>query len=378
MVAGGRRRAAYESAPVFFVSRLSSIGGACGRKAFEAVRIQRCGCYCRLVFTLRVDAETVAGTRWSPSPASESIAWLKLAAASGKHPVFGDPGALARASLAHRDVALLVDLLPRGGDTYLPDLLTPQPGAGVRRGDLMEEQIARIDATTQEDLESQVFTYTGVHWNRPLSTAVRRLAESGRLQRRLANGLLHFWRIALSDGWPELRSIVDQDISHRAKSVVSCGVGRALGDLHPDIGWAGGAVTVAKPWDGELDIVGRDMVLVPGVLSWPDVIVQVDVPGEVVVYYPAHRIGTGRGHKPGAIAQVVGTARAALLADLETARSTAELAGRTGYTAGTVSYHLSALHRAGLVSKVRDGRYVLYQRTPQAMLLLEDVRNSVL
>jgi hypothetical protein len=265
------------------------------------------------------------------------MAWLKLTAASGRHPVFGDPGALARAALAHRDVALLVDLLPQGGDSYLPDLLTPQPGADTRRRDLIDEQIARIEATAQEDLESQVFTYTQIHWSRPLSTATRQLAESGRMQRRLANGLAQFWRVALADSWPELNSIVDQDIVHRAKSVIGQGVGRALGELHPDIDWVGDAVTLAKPWDGEIDIAGQDLVLVPGVLSWPDVIVQVDVPGEVVLYYPANRIGTSRDHKPGTIAQVVGSARAALLADLETARSTAELANRIGYTAGTVS-----------------------------------------
>ncbi|MFI9452565.1 DUF5937 family protein [Amycolatopsis sp. NPDC052450] len=327
------------------------------------------------VFTLRVDTETVSRTRWSPSPASECMAWLKLTATSGRHPVFGDPGSLARASLGHRDVALLVDLLPQDGDTYLPDLLTPQPGAGTRRRDLIDEQIARIEATTQEDLESQLFTYTQTHWSRPLSTGSRRLAESGRLQRRLANGLAQFWRVAMSDGWPELSSIIDQDISHRAKSVVGHGVGRALGELHPDIGWAGDVITLVKPWDGELDIAGRELVLVPSVLSWPDVIVQVDVPGEVVVYYPARRIGTGRDHKPGVVAQVIGSARAALLADLETARSTTELARRTGYTAGTVSYHLKALHRAGLVSKFRDGHYVLYQQTPQAVILLHGTRN---
>ncbi len=327
------------------------------------------------MFTLRVDAETVSRTRWSPSPASEAMAWLKLTAASGRHPVFGDPGAFARTALAHRDVALLVDLLPQGGDTYLPDLLTPQPGTDTRRRDLLEEQIARIETTPQDVLANQVFTYTRIHWSRPLATATRRVAESGRMQRRLANGLAHFWRAALSDGWPELASIIDQDIAYRAKSVIGHGVGRALGELHPDIEWAGDAVTLAKPWDGDLDIAGRELVLVPGVLSWPQVIVQVDVPGEAVLYYPAHRIGTGRRHKPGRIAQVVGAARAALLADLETARSTAELATRIGYTAGTVSYHLSALLRAGLVSKARYGRYVLYQRTSQAVVLMEDARD---
>lgn len=323
------------------------------------------------MFRLRVDAETVARTRWSPSPASESLAWLKLTAASGRHPVFGDPGSLARAALVHPDVALLVDLLPQGGYSYRPDLLTPQPGTDTRPRDLIEEQIARIETTSQEDLETQVLAYTKTHWNRPLSPAARQIAESGRMQRRLANGLAQFWRTALSDGWPELTSIVERDIAYRAKTITGHGVGRALGQLHPDIDWVGDALTLATPWHGEVDVSGRDLVLVPGVLSWPDTIVQADVPGEVVLYYPAHRIGTGRDRGPATMAPVVGATRTALLAQLDTARSTTELATRIGYTAGTVSYHLSALHRAGLVSKVRDGRYVLYQRTSQALALLE-------
>ncbi|WP_370949937.1 ArsR/SmtB family transcription factor [Amycolatopsis sp. cg5] len=322
------------------------------------------------MFTLGVDVETVSRTRWSPSPAAESMAWLKLTAASGTHPVFGDPGPLARASLGHRDVALLVDLLPHSGDIYVPDLLIPRPGAGIRRDELIEEQIGRIEATAQDEVESQVFTYTEIHWSRPLSATTRELVESGRIQRRLANGLARFWRDALADGWPELSAAADRDIAHRAKSVISYGIGRTLGELHPEIGWAGDAITLAKPWDGELDLAGQELVLVPGVLGKPEVTAQVDVPGEAVLYYPARRIGAGRDREPGRIAQVVGAARAALLADLETARSTAELARRIGYTAGTVSYHLSALHRAGLVSKARDGRHVLYQQTSQAAVLL--------
>ncbi|MCG5221187.1 helix-turn-helix domain-containing protein, partial [Streptosporangium sp. KLBMP 9127] len=305
---------------------------------------------------LRVDADTVSRTRLSPSPASESMAWLKLTAASGRHPVFGDPGPLARGSLAHPDVALLADLLPQNGDIYTPDLLTPQPGTDAQRRDLLDEQIAQIEATAQDDLETQVFTYARTHWSSPLRATTRRIAESGRMQRRLANGLARFWRDTLSDGWPELCSIMDQDIAHRATAIATHGVGRALGALHPDIDWAGDAVTLAKSWDGEIDVTGRDLVLAPGVLNWPDVIIQVDVPGQFVLYYPAQRVGASRDRRSGGIAHVVGNARAALLADLETARSTAELATRIGYTPGTVSYHLGALHRARLVTKVRDGR----------------------
>ncbi|GAA3122179.1 ArsR family transcriptional regulator [Streptomyces rectiviolaceus] len=304
------------------------------------------------------------------------MAWLKLTAASGRHPVFGDPGPLARASLAHPDVALLVDLLPQNGDTYRPDLLTPQPGTDAQRRDLIDEQIAQIEAVAQDDLETQVFTHTRTHWNRPLLATTRRIAESGQMQRHLANGLARFWRDTLAEGWPELRSIIHQDIAHRATAIATHGVGRTLGALHPDMAWAGDAITLAKPWDAEIDVVGRDLVLTPSVLSRPAVIIQVDTPGQFVFYYPAQRIGADRDRRSGKIAQVVGNARAALLADLETARSTAELAARTGYTPGTVSYHLSALHRARLVTKARDGRYVLYQRTAHAAGLLEEAHCS--
>ncbi|PSL52857.1 helix-turn-helix protein [Saccharothrix carnea] len=311
----------------------------------------------------------------SPSPASESVAWLRLTAASGRHPVFGDPGPLARASLAHPDVALLADLLPHNGDTYTPDLLTPQPGTDAHRRDLIDEQIAQIEAAAQEDLETQVFTYTETHWSRPLRAATRRIAESGRMQRRLANGLARFWRDTLADGWPELRSIIDRDIAHRATAIATHGIGRTLGALHPDVDWAGDAVTLARSRDGEIDVTGRDLVLAPGVLNWSDVVIQVDVPGQFVLYYPAQRIGAGRDRGSGGIVRVVGNTRATLLSDLDTARSTAELATRLGYAPATVSYHLGALHRARLVTKVRDGRYVLYQRTAQATRLLEEAHD---
>ncbi|MFF7911677.1 helix-turn-helix domain-containing protein [Streptomyces sp. NPDC007914] len=288
--------------------------------------------------------------------------------------MFGHPGPLARASLAHPDVALLADLLPQNGDTYIPDLLTPQPGTDAQRRDLIDEQIAQIEATAQDDLLTQVFTHTRTHWNRPLLATTRRIAESGRMQRHLANGLARFWREALADGWPELSSILDQDIAHRGTAIATQGVGRVIGALHPDMAWAGDAVTLATPWDGEIDVTGRDLVLAPSVLNRPDVVIQVDTPGQFVLYYPAQRIGADRDRRSGRIAQVVGNTRAALLAELETARSTAELAARIGCTPGTVSYHLSALHRARLVTKVREGRYVLYRRTAHAAGLLEAAR----
>jgi DNA-binding transcriptional ArsR family regulator len=67
---------------------------------------------------------------------------------------------------------------------------------------------------------------------------------------------------------------------------------------------------------------------------------------------------------PEGLAGVLGRTRAALLADLAAPRSTTELARRHGITPGGTSQHLGALRRAGLVTGRRDGRSVLYVRTP--------------
>jgi DNA-binding transcriptional ArsR family regulator len=53
-----------------------------------------------------------------------------------------------------------------------------------------------------------------------------------------------------------------------------------------------------------------------------------------------------------------------MLADLAAPRSAAELAERLSLSPATASRHLSALRDAGLVTGRREGRSVLYARTP--------------
>jgi DNA-binding transcriptional ArsR family regulator len=60
-----------------------------------------------------------------------------------------------------------------------------------------------------------------------------------------------------------------------------------------------------------------------------------------------------------------------VLAGADAPVSTTELARRLRITPGGASQHLSALAAAGLVSRRREGREVLYLRTPLAESLLE-------
>lgn len=322
------------------------------------------------MITLRVDADTVTRVRLSYSPASEVMYWLSIAVSGVRHPVFGDPGPLARGALAHPDVALLADLVPPPGVNYLPDFLTPQPGFGEDCAELFDEQIAAVESASQDAVEFQVGAELHATWGRPTPAGVARALESGQVQRRLAAGLARFWKESLAELWPKLQSVLDQDIAARVTTLRTRGLGRVLNTAHPTLSWTGDAILLDKTWSGEHDLRGRDLVLAPAVLSWPRLLVQ--GPPDAVLYLPAQRIGTAVSRSGEDLGAVIGDARALLLAELEEARSTTDLARRLGYTPGTISYHLSAMHRVGLVTKSRDGRFVLYQRTARARALLPD------
>lgn len=327
-------------------------------------------CYRRPVIWLEFGVQTLGSTRLSISPAMEAMAWLKLAASARRHPVFGDPGPVARGVLRHPEVALVVDLLPPAGASYMPDLLTPKPQAGSWK-DILHAQIAEIEATRQDDIDTQVFSTAEKHWGHPPSRRIRRLAESGRLQRRLAAGIAQFWRETLHEDWPSLQAVLDNDIVDRSKVVAAHGIGRVLGGVHPRVLWTGDSLAIDTPHDQIVDLAGHDFVLAPTVLNWPTLMFQIDDAAQATLYYPANRIGNAGRRGPAELTEVIGAVRAALLADLDVARSTAELTTRHSVSASTVSYHLSALHRAKLVIKHREGRHVLYQRTPRADTLIE-------
>ncbi|WP_220377944.1 ArsR/SmtB family transcription factor [Streptomyces inhibens] len=113
-----------------------------------------------------------------------------------------------------------------------------------------------------------------------------------------------------------------------------------------------------------------DITLFPSALahSW---LVSVDPWQERGIYliYPTRRPNgpdrSARGTDP-LLGSVIGHSRSALLADLDVPRTTTQLADRQHLGSSTVSYHLTHLLRAGLVTRVREGSRVYYQRTANA------------
>ena len=74
-------------------------------------------------------------------------------------------------------------------------------------------------------------------------------------------------------------------------------------------------------------------------------------------------------------ARVVGRTRARVLAAVRNPQTTVQVATRIGCATSTASEHLTDLHRAGLVVRRREGRYVYYElseRGRHLLALLED------
>lgn len=305
-----------------------------------------------------LDASTLARVRLASSPAAEAMAWLRLTAGHGTHPVFGDPGAAARSALSDPDAALVAAVLPApGARGYTPDLLTPKPSAGFAG------QLDRIAATPPETVAAQL-AMTGRRFPR----AVRAAVDAGDFATRAARGLDRFWQVAVADGWASLRATMDADLATRATTMATAGVGALLNSLHDTLTWANGEIAIRSPWEERFSFADVEIVCAPAVLAWPRLSVQLHDPADVVLGYPATGIGARQTGKHG-VDRLVGTTRAALLRDLDVPRSTASLAARHHLSPPTVSYHLKVLQRSGLVTAHRDGAYVLYRRTDSGRLL---------
>jgi DNA-binding transcriptional ArsR family regulator len=106
------------------------------------------------------------------------------------------------------------------------------------------------------------------------------------------------------------------------------------------------------------------LLLSPSAFISPRVATMSEPP---LLIYPARGTAALLGHEPDrqgpALARLIGSTRAEILTTLSEPSSTTSLAHRLRRTPGNVADHLSVLLQAGLVSRRRAGRAVLYSRT---------------
>nr|CEL13339.1 putative transcriptional regulator [Kibdelosporangium sp. MJ126-NF4] len=257
------------------------------------------------------------------------------------------------------DLGLLSDLVP--ADDRIPDFLTPPPATPVP---VLNQELERLRAVpvtqVRKDLDAMVVSR---------SNALASLyADPADGLNRLSGQITAYWEGAIGPYWPRMRALLDGDILYRARRITEGGADLVLRDLHPDVAWKSGELSVSRRrYHDTRSVRDRGLLLVPSVFAWPAVFTQTEMPWQPTLIYPVRGVGTlweeVRARTPMALAKVLGHSRARLLAQLDTPATTTDLARIAGMTAGGASQHLTALRDAGMITAQRDGRFTLYTRT---------------
>jgi DNA-binding transcriptional ArsR family regulator len=153
-----------------------------------------------------------------------------------------------------------------------------------------------------------------------------------------------------------------------ARRLAEGGPALLFSELHESVSWSENRLEVSVPAHSATVVLdGRGLVLMPSAFGATRPRVIDRAPWQPTLIYPARGIATlweDAVVAPDGLARLLGATRAAVLMNIEAPRSTTELASRLSLSAATTSHHLGALRDAGLVTGRREGRVVLYVRTP--------------
>jgi DNA-binding transcriptional ArsR family regulator len=316
---------------------------------------------------IEASSEDVTASRFAISPLWELIQALRRLSGRDKY----------------RDTTALRPWLARTRDRYLrlaretdlevlnaleppgwgADFVAPVP-AGVST--TIAELLGQVRATPLDVAHREVAEALS---RQPADPRVERILTRDDVTEYVADVLAVAWRALLEPEWPTLRAILERDVVYRAGQLTTRGWAAALGDLHPRLSWQQDHIELdALGQQDDTDLGGRGLLFIPSVFVWPGIAMDFDAPWPPVLFYPARGVTALWERHPenqtGALGRLLGGSRAAVLVALEEPASTSQLAAILGQSLGGLGGHLAALRDAGLATRARSGRSVLYSRTP--------------
>jgi DNA-binding transcriptional ArsR family regulator len=311
------------------------------------------------VIAYRFGRDDLLRTRFAISPLFELQASVTVLRAPGVRSVHLPWVREARRRLQGFDYAMLDALLPDRG--YAPDFFAPPPRSPLPD---VADELERVRATEP----AQVRRELGWRFEGDVPAVVRPLVDDppGGLE-ALVDVMTGYWQRALAPWWDKVRALLEADIRHRAGRLAEGGAIELFAGLDPGVRWRRGTLEVQAATHAEVDLAGRGLQLVPSAFVWPRTGAMFDPPWQPSVIYAPRGVGDlwrPAGEDPHALADLIGRRRARILVALADEASTTDLARRLGASAAGVSEHLGVLRRAGLVQGRREGRSVVYARTP--------------
>ena len=260
------------------------------------------------------------------------------------------------------------------GRSWLPDFLTPAGASAVTD---FSGELAALRETSHDVLQRH---FDDAYGDEPRPEVLRR--PPGPLLERIAAALEAYWTACIAPWWPRMRAVLDADLAHRGRSLARAGAAGLFADLDARLSWSDGTLTLAYPRPlpvQSMRIAGRGLILQPS-LFLRGAVTAISADSIPTIGYPARARATvwefPARPAPAALVNVLGATRARLLLDLDTPVSTGELARRFTVTSSAISQHLSALYACGLLNRAREGRTVLYFRSPLADALVQPDKAS--
>jgi DNA-binding transcriptional ArsR family regulator len=329
-----------------------------------------------MLLVLELDVADLAATRFAISPLGETTRAIQLLSGASPAAVNRPWVRWARAELDRRPLQLprVWPLIVNGLPSH-PEFLSPAPAV---KAPALEAELARVRATPTQAVRASL---TRVFGDQPWpQTATELFERPGESLAEIAAELSEFHDRLIGPHWERMRPVLEADIAHRSGLLADGGARSLFSDLHPDLRWSGGTLTLqdtdAGPSPFRVTLGPNGVVLIPSVFNWPHVSVSKATSSQTILMYPARGTATvwqsGEcGAGPAAVEELLGAPRARLLTALRSPATTTALARQLGVTPSAVSQHLAVLHRGGLVDRRRTGRSVLYQTSELGLALLE-------
>jgi DNA-binding transcriptional ArsR family regulator len=321
------------------------------------------------MFDVRFDTEALSGVRFGVSPLFETTISIRALHNHPDTPVHLPWFEQARRLTADLDLEPVRLLLrPR---VYAPDFLNPPPAGPTAE---LESELAVMTATPARQIRAEV---ERCYADTNLPDVLRPFVDHPRKAiNALAELLRAYWELAIEPHWPRISALLEHDILYRAQQLTDGGTRALFDELDPSVRWEGEVLRIDKDcYNSTIELDERGLLLLPSAFSWPKVLIVADRPWQPTLIYPARGVGmlweSERPATPDALAKLLGANRAAILSALDHPRSTTDLARVLEISAGGVSQHLSVLHSAGLVSRRRAQRLVLYLRSESGDALMQ-------
>ncbi len=312
----------------------------------------------------------LAGTRFAISPLSETISGLQLLGNRGRRDANLRWVRWARDALAAsplhlpRSWPLIVNDQPSW-----PEFLLPAPTDAETT---LDDDLTAIRRTTAQQVRASLHRVFGADLP---GTAAELAARPAPGLAAITAELRQAHDLLIAPHWPRIRAVLDADIAYRAKQLAIGGADRLFADLHPDLHWNHGRLTLEH--DSRNRTVVPDhagLVLLPVVLGPANVLIKGATSTRITLRYPARGAGAlwtaGTRPVPDSTSQLLGRHRAELLEALRSPATTTDLAHALAVTPSAVSQHLRVLRQSGLIAGERVGRTVLYLITQRGLDLL--------